>query len=223
MDIIEAIKTRKSIRRFKSDPVTRDVLAKLLDVASRAPSAMNTQPWIFTVLAGDVLEKIKQGNLEMLSSKTPPNPEHVFEEWPPDSVYRRRQVELAIQLFQIMEIQREDKKKKAEWSQRGFRYFDAPAAIILSVDKTQPEAALSLNTGLVLQTICLAALNYNLGTCIEGQGVMYPEVLRKYADIPDSNRIISSVAIGYPDWDFPANKIETPRVSLESITTWCGF
>ena len=63
MDVIEAIKKRKSIRKFKPDPVPRKVIREILDTAVRAPSGMNTQPWEFAVLAGDIIEKVKQANV----------------------------------------------------------------------------------------------------------------------------------------------------------------
>lgn len=223
MDIVEAIRTRKSIRNFKPDPVPKEVLREILEIATRAPSAMNTQPWEFIVLAGDLLEKVKRANVEMLNSGESPRPEHSAVGWPSDSVYRQRQVELAKQLFQLMEIPREDKEKRARWMERGFRYFDAPAAIIVLADRSLSEAGPLLDIGAVMQNICLAALNYNLGTCIEDQGVMYPDVLRKFAGIPESKRIIIAIAIGYPNRDFPANRVESARAPIGSITTWCGF
>ena len=67
----------------------------------------------------------------------------------------------------------------------------------------------------MLQTICLASLAYGLGTCIELQGVFYPEAIRKYTGIPDSKRFVVSIAIGYPDWDFPANKVTSQREAFE--------
>ena len=223
MNIVEAIKTRKSIRNFKPDPVPKEILKEILEIASLAPSAMNTQPWEFIVLSGDVLENIRRGNVEMLNSGALPNPEHSVVGWPSDSVYRRRQVELAKQLFNLMDIPREDKKKRAEWMERGFRYFDAPVAIIVLTDRSLSEAGPLMDVGAVVQNICLSALNYGLGTCIEDQGVMYPDVVRKFADISESKRIIISIAIGYPNWDFPANRVETTREPVGSITTWCGF
>lgn len=66
MDLIEAIRKRKSIRKFKPDPVPQGVLREILEIASRAPSAMNTQPWEFVVIAGEVLERIRRANLEKL-------------------------------------------------------------------------------------------------------------------------------------------------------------
>lgn len=223
MDIVGAIKMRKSIRGFRPDPVSKEVLRGILEIACNAPSAMNTQPWEFTVLAGMVLENIRLGNVEMLNSGAIPHPEHIVVGWPLESVYRRRQVELAKQIFRLMGIPREDKQKRAEWMERSLRYFDAPAAIIISVDRSLTEASPLLGVGAVMQNICLVALEYGLGTCIENQGVVYPEVLRKFTGIPESKQIIISIAIGYPDWDFPANKVESSQEPVERVTTWCGF
>lgn len=224
MDVIEVVKKRKSIRGYKSAPVPKEVLEQILELASRAPSAMNTQPWEFTVLTGGVLENVKRTNVELLKSGAPPNPEHVVVSWPKESIYRQRQVNLAKLLFQLMDIPREDTEKRAKWEERGFRYFDAPAVIIVFTDRyCLSESGPLLDIGAMMQTICLTALHFGLGTCIEDQGVAYPEVLRRYAHIPESRRIIMAIAIGYPDWDFPANKLETEREPIENITTWLGF
>jgi nitroreductase len=223
MGVIEAVKKRKSIRGYKPDPVPKEILEEILELASRAPSAMNTQPWEFTVLTGDVLENVRRSNVALLNSGASSNPEHTVVSWPVESIYRQRQVNLAKQLFRLMDISREDKEKRAKWMERGFRYFDAPAAIIVSTDRCLSESGPLLDIGAVIQTICLTALHFALGTCIEDQGTMYPEVLKKYAHIPESKRIIAAIAIGYPDWDFPANKVETEREPIQNITTWLGF
>jgi len=221
MDILEAIRARKSIRGYKPAPVPKGILREIIDIATRAPSAMNTQPWEITVVTGKVLDNIRQNIVKMLdsgatpSTKIPPKP---FE-----GKYRQRQVELAIQLFKLMGIAREDKAKRADWRRRGFRFFDAPAAIILSVDESLDEVHSQFDIGTIAQTICLTALNYGLGTCIQNQGVMFPEVLRRFTHIPESKRIVISIAIGYPDWDFPANKVVSTREPLENVVTWYGF
>jgi nitroreductase len=223
MEIVEAIRARKSIRAFKRDPIKKEMVKEILEIATRAPSGTNTQPWEFFVLAGEVLEKVKQANVEHLKSGTPPNPEISFAISNPDTVYQKRRVELTKQLFQLVDIAREDKEKRTAWLERGFRYFDAPVAIIISVDRLLSEEGPLIDIGSVMQTICLAALNYGLGTCIEYQGVMYPEVLRQYAGIPESKRVLASIALGFPDWDFPANKLESTRELIDNITNWCGF
>ena len=221
MDIVEAICSRQSIRGYKPTPVTKEALREILDIATRSPSSDNAQTWEITVVTGEVLDNIKWGNVEKFTSGVAPNPDFALNRL--EGVYRQREVELAIQLFQLMGITREDRDKRAQWRQRGFRFFDAPAAIILSADSSLSESRILLDAGLITQTICLTALNYDLGTCIGVQGTTYPEVVRKFTNIPTSKRIIASIAIGYPDWDFPANKLESQREPVESITTWCGF
>lgn len=223
MEIVQAIRARKSIRGFKRDPIKKEIIKEILEIATRAPSGTNTQPWEFFVLAREVLRKVKQANVEHLKSGIPPNPEISFAISNPDTVYQKRRVELTKQLFQLMEIPRDDKEKRTQWLERGFRYFDAPVAIIISVDRLLSEEGPLIDIGSVMQTICLTALNYGLGTCIEYQGVMYPEVLRQYAGIPESKRILAAIAVGFPDWDFPANKVESARELVDNITSWCGF
>lgn len=220
MDVAEAILTRKSVRRFKPVPIPDEVLRSVIQTALRAPSGMNSQPWGITVVTGGALEKLRRANVALLQAGVPPQAEapHV----PFEGVYRQRQVELAIQLFKLMGITREDKEKRADWTQRGYRYFDAPAAIILTMEKTLDKSAMSvMDIGSLSQTICLAALQYGLGTCIEDQGVMYPQVAREITGIPESRRIMIAIAIGYPDPDFPANRIESTREPIEKTVTWC--
>jgi len=221
MDLLEAMRLRKSIRGYKPDPVPREVLREILEIATWSPSGLNAQPWEVTVVAGEVLEEIKRGNIEMLASGALPYLEVPMQ--PLVGVYRQRQVDLAIQIFELMGIAREDKEKRAEWLQRGFRFFDAPTAIIISADKAIDELRAQFDIGTFSQTLCLAALHYGLGTCIGVQGVMYPEVVRRFTGIPESKRITISIAIGYPDWDFPANKLQSTREPVEAIATWRGF
>jgi len=221
MDVIEAIRWRKSIRGYKPTPVAKGVLREILDIATRSPSSDNAQTWEITVVTGEVLDNIRQGNVEMLASGAVSNPDFVLGRL--EGVYRQREVEIGVQLFHLMGIAREDRDKRAQWRQRGFRFFDAPTAVILSADSSLSESRTLLDAGLIAQSICLTALNYDLATCIGVQGIMYPDVVRKFTDIPESKRIIIGIAIGYPDWDFPANKLESKREPVESITTWCGF
>jgi len=223
MDLLDAITARKSIRAFRPDPVPQSVLQELLEAAIRAPSSMNTQPWEFFVVAGEPLARLKSGNLARLAAGETPRPEHSVTGWPRQSVFRERQVALARQIFELMEIRREDSDKRSQWLARGFRFFDAPAAVIVCTDgQLSPDGPL-IDIGAVVQTLCLAALAFDLGTCIEDQGIAYPEVVRAAAGIPAEKRIVTSVAVGYPDWDFPANRLASAREPLAAVTRWCGF
>ncbi len=223
MDIIEAIGKRKSIRDFKDDPVPQNVLREILEISCRAPSAMNTQPWEFTVVAKDTLDSMRQAAVEKLKAGEKTQSEHCVAGWPSDSVYRLRQIELAKSLFQLMDIKKGDADKRSRWIERGFRYFNAPAAIIICVDRMLAEGTPIFDIGAVTQTICLTALHYGLGTCIEEQGVMYPDIVRKFCNIVENKQIVIAIAIGYPNWDFPANRLATPRESVDTVTKWCGF
>lgn len=219
MEILEAIRARKSIRGYKPDPVPKETIEKIIDVATRAPSSGNTQPWGITAVTGRVLEAIMENNIKLLNcGATPQNPPKAFV-----GKYRRRQVELAIQLYQLMGIVKGDEAGRAEWWQRGFRFFDAPAALILSVDESLDELHVMLDVGAIAQTICLTALSFGLGTCIQDQGIMFPQTIREFTNIPKSHRIIICITIGYPDWDFPANKLMSTREPVEEVVTWCGF
>ena len=224
MDVMEAISRRKSIRRFKPDPVSKAILTKILEAACRAPSALNSQPWEFVVLAGDALERARSAIVGKVKRKEPMHPDlDVSESWPSDSIYRTRQVELAKQLFRLMDIRREDRESRAAWLERGFRFFDAPAAILILTDRCLSDTGPLLDLGAAMQTLCLAAVNFGLGTCIEDQWATYPEVLREIAHLPEDKKIVIAVAIGYPDWDFPANALVSDRESLENNTRWVGF
>ncbi len=219
MDIVTAVRTRKSVRAYKPAPVSAEVLQEILEHAVQAPSAMNTQPWEFTVVAGKPLAEMRRENVERLMAVD--KDVLVFNY---TGIYRERQVTLAKQIFQLMDIKREDKEKRTEWLKRGFRYFDAPAAIIISMDSSLEERTWAVfDLGLITQTICLLALKYDLATCIEDQGVIFPAVIRKHCGLPEHKIPVIAIAIGYPDWEFPANALQTDRESAANLTTWCGF
>lgn len=223
MEFKTTVMNRRSIRKFKPAPIDRDVIRRVLALAGRAPSAMNTQPWDFFVLTGEPLEKIKQDNITALRAGIPPKPEHALSGWPQDSVFRRRQVDLGKQLFTLMKIPRDDMAQRISWLERGFRYFDAPVAVIITYDAAFTPPGPLLDIGAVMQTLCLAATDAGLDTCIEDQGVQYPDIIRRHAPVPESKIMATAIAIGYPDSDFPANRAQSEREAVENNTTWIGF
>lgn len=219
MELRKAINERRSIRGFKPDPVSQTTLREVLRLATRAVSAVNAQPWEFAVITGDVLDAIAKDNIDCLHSG-------LLEDMPDEpieGIYRNRRVTLAKQLFAAMEIARDDRERRSWWEQRGFRFFDAPAAIILYMDSSLNETAFRFDMGCVTQNICLAAMEFGLGTCVEDQAVMYHRGLRKYLNIPQSKRFVCGIAIGYPDWNFPANHVVSAREDVDDVTAWYGF
>jgi len=224
MELLDAIKSRKSIRAFKPDSVNKQTLMDILDTAIRAPSGVNLQPWEFYVVAGDALEKLKRANLEAYRQGKMPEPElpvGAVKGMAPalEGVYRERQVELAIQIFRIMGITKGDKKKQEEWNESMVRCYDAPAVIIIVADKTLQGGWPILDIGFVAQNILLAAQEYGLGTCVMRAIVDHPEEVRKIVGIPESKLIIVGIAIGYPDLDHPINGLMTNREKIKNIVT----
>ncbi len=220
MEILNAIKSRKSIRAYLAQPVPQEIIRDILEVAVRAPSALNTQPWKITVVCGELLENIKRDNVVRILSGIPVKEQFTTYK----GIYHQRQVELAIDLFKLMDIKREDRDKRNEWLLRGFRFFDAPAAIILSIDKSLRQDTMAVyDIGALAQTICLAATNYGLGTCIETQGIAFPEIIKKHTGMSGDEDIVIGIALGYPDLAFPANQIVSRRESVDDVTAWVGF
>ena len=221
MDLVEAIKARKSIRGYKDDPVQKEILREILEAAIRAPSADNSQPWEITVITGKILKEIAEANVEALNSGRPIAPDVSHK--PYEGIYRKRQTEVGKKIFELMDIPREDKAKRNSWILRGFRFFDAPAAFLLAADESLDPTRAASDIGGIAQTICLVALQYGLGTCIASQGVLYADIIKQYTKIPNTKKIYWCITIGYPDWDFPANKVRTDREPLQANTTWLGF
>lgn len=219
MDLFSAIAARKSIRGYLPDPVPREIIAKILEASLRAPSANNIQPWEVTVVTGEVLDNIRRDNVKALSAWIPGNSRsHGYK-----GIHRQRQVELAVEIFALMDIAREDRKKRWEWILRGFRFFDAPAALIISADKSLLGSWALFDIGAFAQTICLTATAYGIATCIEEQVVTFPDVIRKNTGVSENKEVIIEIALGYPDHNFPANRLNSQRESLEEITTSLGF
>ncbi|MDY6911095.1 MAG: nitroreductase [Chloroflexota bacterium] len=221
MELIEAIKSRRSIRGYKNTPVPEEALTGILKAALMSPSAVNHQPWECIVLTGESLERAKRVNAELFSSGAEAKPDLPPGEF--TGAYRERQLTLAKGIFGVMSISREDKEKRAQWGLKGMRFYDAPAVILICADESvlRNENQTSLfDLGIVTQTIALVALEYDLGTCIQRISANYPQSLREALGISHSKRLVATLSLGYPDWDFPANALRSEREPLDSLVTW---
>ena len=74
--------------------------------------------------------------------------------------------------------------------------------------------------GMLTQTICLAALNKGLGTCILGAGIRFPDVVRRVTGMPATERLIISICVGYADWSNPVNKMDSKRDTIDGTVRW---
>jgi len=228
MEIVEAIHQRKSIRAFKSNPVPKEILKEIMELALRAPSWGNTQPWQFAIVTGKKLEEIRQAFVEKASAAEKDNPDiprpREFPQ-PYDTRYRA----LGRRILELKGISREDKEKRGMWLLQGLRLFEAPCVIYIYVDRSFYRQGEGLNIwpvfdcGLIAENIMLLATRHGLGTVPQIQAVMYPDVLRKVLGIPDSKLIVLGISVGYPDWDDPVNQLRSEREPLDNVSTWYGF
>ena len=219
MELKDVINERRSIRGFTDKPVAKETLQEVLRLATRAISGKNSQPWEFAVVTGPVLDELRARNVESLRSGAPTD----LPDWQLSGVYLERSRTIGKALLGAMGIPREDKEGRVWWWERGYRFFDAPAAIFVLVDEELKDINYNFDMGCVVQNICLAAVEYGLGTCVEYQGVTYQKAARELLGIPENKIFVVSIAIGYPDPDFPANGVISPREEVDTLTTWHGF
>ncbi len=168
MDYNDIVHERRSIRGYQQKPVPRELIEEIIDLAKRAPSSMNTQPWHFHVITGEPLERIRKGNTEKMMSGSAVDREikmnHGYE-----GPHRERQIEIAVQLFEAMGIARDDKPKRQDWVMRGFRQFDAPVSIVITVDKALADDTIAhFDCGAATYGLVLAAWSKGLGSVING-------------------------------------------------------
>ncbi len=220
MEIVEAIKTRKSIRCFLPRPVPKQVLEDILGLATRAPSWANSQPWEVTIMGGEIMEQVKEALFQETRSGATPDPDIPYPQF--SEPYSTRTRDLGYRLYAALGIKREDKKAREEWTLQGVKFFDAPNGLIFYLGRELGPWSL-VDLGSFLQSITLVASTFGLGTCLLAAVVRYPKVLRKILGIPDEKMIVCGMAIGYPDWQHPANKLQSPREPVEVFTQWHGF
>lgn len=223
MEFDAVINGRRSIRGYKKDPVPKALIKEIIGLAMRSPSSMNTQPWNFYVLSGEPLNRIRAGNTERNLAGTPDSREFkYFGKY--EGVHRQRQVDVAKQLFGAMGIARDDKEMRQNWVLRGFRQFDAPVSVIVTYDRTLYGDDLAIfDCGAVATALVNAAWSRGLGCVVNSQGIMQSPVVREYAGIPADQVIMISIAMGYPDDDFPANNVVSERKPVDEAVRFVGF
>lgn len=224
MDLMEAIRSRKSIRAFKPNPVPKNTLVEIVEIATRAPSSVNIQPWEIYLVLGDTLKAYKNACVGQLRAGVNPHPEYYTGKTRAlapvlEGVFKERQVKLAMQMFEALGITKEDKEKRHKWYEKMYRFYDAPAIFVIAVDRMLGIGWVLFDLGLLTQSITLAALEYGLGTCIMRAIVDYPEAARAVLKIPERKTLVMGVAVGLPDFQDPINHLISERENLNKIIT----
>ena len=222
----QAIETRQSMREFLPKPVPRETLTHLLELAARAPSGTNTQPWKVYVLQGAsrdaLVEKVCaagdaiRANPE-LASEHKEAYDYYPEKWVSPFIDRRR--ENGWGLYGLLGITKGDKDKMHAQQQRNFRFFDAPVGLMFTLDKVMGRGSL-VDYGMFMQNLMVAARGHGLHTCPQAAWNGFAKIILPHIGASDSEMLVCGMSLGYADETALVNTFRTPRVSAGAFTTW---
>ncbi|PMR72065.1 nitroreductase [Billgrantia endophytica] len=223
MHVDDAILSRKSVRRFLPEPVSLETVEHLLKVAGRAPSGSNIQPWRVHVVGGRARERLSDAIMAAFDAGTADHrpeyhyyPEHWFEPY----LGRRRRCGYG--LYESLGIQRDDKQKRLEQMRRNYLFFDAPVGMIVTIDR-RLEAGSYMDTGMLIQSILVAARGQGLHTCAQAAFAWYHDIIREQLGLDDNELVLCGIALGHEDPEAPENHFITEREPIEAFTTFHGF
>lgn len=220
MDAIECIKTRMSIRRFKPEPVPREILLSIIETALRSPSYKNSQPWEVAVVSGEKKEALSKALIDLIEKDTAPEPDIPEPlSWP--SEIDRRIKENLVKRSEAFGIDLNDPGLLKKSKTANFRFYGAPHGLFLYQDASLPTWSI-FDMGLFAQSLMLAANAHGIGTVPQAFLTDYSETIKKFLGIPEGKRLILGISVGYPDWENKANSYKSQRVDANEIVRWIG-
>ncbi len=225
-EVDAAIRSRMSTRAFTTQPVQRQTLHDILEVASRAPSGTNTQPWKVYVLQGERRDSLVhkvcaahdalRANPE-LAAQYREEYDYYPEKWVSPYIDRRR--ENGWGLYALLGIAKGDRDKMHAQHQRNYCFFDAPVGLMFTIDRVMGRGSL-LDYGMFLQNIMLAARARGLHTCAQAAWNGFSSIVLPHIGAKGEEMLVCGMALGYADASEKVNSFTTPRVSVDEFTHW---
>mmetsp|Transcript_54194 Transcript_54194/g.137430 ORF Transcript_54194/g.137430 Transcript_54194/m.137430 type:complete len:233 (-) Transcript_54194:223-921(-) len=221
--VTAAVCGRVSTRAFLQDkPVPLELIKDILEVASRAPSGGNTQPWHLYVLAGEAREALVHAIRQPGAFS---NGKLEFEVYPSKERepvgFSERKKNVAFAMYDLLGVDRKDAAGRQGALVKNWQFFGAPVGIIVTVDRACDRNAWG-HVGMLLQSICLLAEERGLASCLQeawgNLGVVY-----KTLSIPDSEVVWCGLALGYADPAAPVNTLRTAREPVDAFAQFRGF
>ena len=215
MRVSEAVRRRKSIRQFLPDPIPDDTVRELLELAARAPSGGNVQPWRIYVVNGDTMPRF----LSFIAEQ--PVAPSEYDIYPPKlwEPYRTNRFALGEAMYATIGVARDDRPGRLAQFAKNRDFFGAPAAIFCFIDRKMGPPQWS-DLGMFLQTFMLLAQEAGLDTCPQEYWAAYPRAVHEFVDAPDDEMLFCGVAIGHADRSHPINSLQSERMPLDE---WCRF
>ena len=220
----QAITSRMSVRAFLPEAVPRETLMHVLDVASRAPSGVNTQPWKVYVLQGETRDELVSKVCAAhdavradpgLAAHYQEAYAYYPEKWVSPYIERRR--ENGWGLYGLLGIGKGDKDKMHAQHQRNYRFFDAPVGLMFTIDRVLGRGSL-LDYGMFLQSIMVAARGHGLHTCPQAAWNGFAKIILPHIGAGEEEMLVCGMALGYADPSALVNSFHTPRESASQFT-----
>lgn len=221
-----AILSRFSARAYLQKPVDRSVLQEVLEIAARAPSGTNTQPWKVYVLQGEKRDELVAKTCAAHDAMTA-NPalaaeyaesyDYYPEKWVSPFIDRRR--ECGFGLYGVLQIGKGDRARMHEQHQKNFRFFGAPVGLIFTIDKVMGRGSL-LDYGMFLQSIMVAARSRGLHTCPQAAWNSFSKIILPHVGAGENEMVVCGMALGYADESDVVNTFKTTRVQSADFTHW---
>jgi len=221
-----AITSRMSARAFTQQEVSRELITEILQVASRAPSGTNTQPWKVYVLQGatrdSLVDKVcaaheaMRGNPDVAKQYTEQY-DYYPAQWVSPYIDRRR--ENGWSLYGLLGIGKADKDRMHEQQQRNFKFFDAPVGLMFTIDPIMGRGSL-FDYGMFVQNIMLAARARGLHTCPQAAWNGFHSIILPHIGAGEGEMMVCGMALGYADESDKVNTLVTPRVPVDEFTHW---
>ena len=220
----EVIRSRHSIRAFLPMPVGQEDIEAILDVAARAPSGSNTQPWRVYVVTGATRDRLAHNIVEAYLDPTQ-NSAHTEEypyyprQWVSPYIERRRKV--GWDLYALLGLTRDNKSGMQAQHARNFAFFDAPVGLVFTIDRVMDQGSW-LDYGMFLQTLMIAARARGLDTCPQAAFTQFHRLISETLAIPAEQQVVCGMALGYADPAKAENSLMTERATVAEFATFMG-
>ena len=226
ISVDNAITSRMAVRAFTRQAVSNQTVRELLQVASRAPSGTNTQPWKVYVLQGasraSLVDKVCAAHDAIhanpaLAADYREEYDYYPEKWVSPYIDRRR--ENGWGLYGLLGIVKGDKDKMHLQHQRNYHFFDAPVGLMFTVDRGMGRGSL-LDYGMFMENIMVAARGRGLHTCPQQAWNSYHKIILPHIGAGANEMLVCGMALGYADEAAAVNSFRTPRVPVQEFTQW---
>lgn len=222
MSVTEVVRARRSVRAFLDKPVSLELLREVLEIAARAPSGGNLQPWLLHVVTGEPLAKLRAHMQHRVATQGPDPAEYEIYPanlWEP---YRSRRYEIGETMYAALGIERGDKLGRLQRFAQNYQLFGAPVALFCFIDRRMGRPQWS-DLGMYLQTVMLLLKERGVDSCAQEAWSAYHRVVSDFVKSPAEQMLFCGMAVGYADPDAAVNHVTSQRAPLDEFATFHGF